>query len=206
MDRGSWTPAAGWGSWSPWMATTGHWMLSPSASSLPLLLSAAASGHTPWYTSARTLPASLWPDASTARAACAPILERATLLKLSLDDAAFLFESGIEPEQALERAASSGARYTVLTDGARGAWFKSPGGDDIDTFVPSFAVDAIEPTGAGDSFNAAIISCLIAQDWRALRRDNVRFAAAAGALATTRRGAIEALPVRNEIEVFLASR
>jgi fructokinase len=148
----------------------------------------------------------LWPDATAAREACAPILERATLLKLSLDDAAFLFGAGIEADHALFRAARSGAQFAVLTDGARGAWFTSAGIDGEDTFVPSFAVDAIEPTGAGDSFNAAIISCLIARQWTELRRNDIKFAAAAGALTTTRRGAIEALPTRAEIEAFLAAR
>jgi fructokinase len=74
------------------------------------------------------------------------------------------------------------------------------------SFVPAFAVDAVEPTGAGDAFTAAIIARLIARDWRGLDRDDVRFASAAGALTTTRRGAMEALPTRDEVGAFVGSR
>jgi sugar/nucleoside kinase (ribokinase family) len=71
-------------------------------------------------------------------------------------------------------------------------------------FVRSFKVAAVEPTGAGDAFGAAIVSRLIDRDWDGLSREDVLFASAAGALATTKPGAMEALPTRAEIEAFLA--
>jgi fructokinase len=150
----------------------------------------------------------LWSDAESARAACAPILERATLLKLSLDDARFLYDAAIDADKAVRRGSASGARFTVVTDGARGAWFTTGARSNLgkENFVPSFDVEAIEPTGAGDAFNAAILSCLIGRNWTDLRREDVVFAAAAGALTTTRRGAMEALPRLVEIEQFLAER
>jgi fructokinase len=149
----------------------------------------------------------LWPGVEEARAACAPILARATLLKLSLDDAKFLFGAEITIDEALQRGVETGARFVVLTDGARGAWFRSQdeGAAGPSTFVPAFSVDAIEPTGAGDAFNAAIVSRLILHDWQRLERDDVHFASAAGALTTTRRGAMEALPTRADIDQFLAT-
>lgn len=149
---------------------------------------------------------SIWPDAQAARDACAPILERATLLKMSLDDAKFLFDPAIEADEALAEACETGARFVVLTDGGRGAWFATR--DRVvppqERFVPAFRVDAIEPTGAGDAFNAGIISRLIANEWSDLTVADVQFASAAGALTTTRRGAIDSLPARAEIEAFLA--
>ncbi|MCC6791873.1 MAG: hypothetical protein IT336_09315 [Thermomicrobiales bacterium] len=150
----------------------------------------------------------LWPNVAAAQEACNPVLERATLLKLSLDDARFLFDPAIGPAEVMRRGETVGARFTVLTDGARGAWFHTAGNpfDEHESFVPSFAVDAIEPTGAGDAFNAAIIARLVANEWRSLDRDDVRFAAAAGAITTTRQGAMEALPTRQEIDRFLAAR
>lgn len=149
----------------------------------------------------------LWPSPDAAREACAPILARATLLKLSLDDAAFLFETGITPEAAIQRGLATGARFVVLTDGGRGAWFAAPdeGLSFAERYIPAFAVDAIEPTGAGDAFAGAVISRLIANDWASLNGDDVRFASAAGALTTTRRGAIEALPMRAEVDAFLSA-
>ena len=147
----------------------------------------------------------LWNSHAEARDACQPILERATLLKLSLDDAKVLFQEEIDAESALDAAVATGAKFTVLTDGGRGAWFATAGSPKSarECFVPAFSVTAVEPTGAGDSFNAAIISRLIARKWEGLLREDVVFAAASGALTTTRRGAIEALPTLAEIESFL---
>jgi fructokinase len=149
----------------------------------------------------------LWPDADTARQVCEPLLARSTLAKLSLDDARFLFavEDG---ESAMSRLESFGAPFTVLTDGARGAWFvhRERSLAAAPHFVPAFSVEAIEPTGAGDAFTAAVIARLIAHDWQEIHLDDIVFAAAAGALTTTRRGAIDSLPTTAEVEAFLAAR
>ena len=98
------------------------------------------------------------------------------------------------------------ARFVVITDGERGAWFIDRAATEALDFVPSFKVTAVEPTGAGDAFGAALVSRLIAREWGGLSADDVRFASAAGALATTKPGAMEALPTRAEIEAFLARR
>jgi fructokinase len=149
----------------------------------------------------------LWPDLGAARQACESLLAKSTLLKLSLDDARILF-SVHDADAAMTRLARYGAPFVVLTDGARGAWFarhgrtESPAG----RHVSAFAVDAVDPTGAGDAFTAAIVSRLIARDWRDLDQDDVVFASVAGALTTTRRGAIDALPTAAEIASFLEDR
>ncbi len=70
-------------------------------------------------------------------------------------------------------------------------------------FVPAFEIEAIEPTGAGDAFVAAIIARLMASHWEPLTVDDVRYASAAGALTTTREGAIDSLPSGAEIQEFL---
>jgi sugar/nucleoside kinase (ribokinase family) len=150
----------------------------------------------------------LWSDVHAAKTACAPILKRATLLKLSLDDASVLFEPGISPEEALARGAETGARFTVLTDGGRGAWFTTkdrPTTPD-EWKVDAFPVEVVDPTGAGDAFHAAIISRLIQRNWRELTREDVVFASAAGALTTTRSGAIGAMPTVAEIERFITEK
>jgi fructokinase len=149
----------------------------------------------------------LWPSVEMARAACEPLLRRATLLKFSLDDARFLLAAE-DAAAALAALVPYDAPFVVLTDGARGAWFASRGQlEPLDRrFVPAFAVDAVDPTGAGDAFTSALVARLIASGWRRLDRDDIVFAAAAGALTTTRRGAMEALPTATEVAVFLAAR
>ena len=142
---------------------------------------------------------SIWRSMDEARAACRPVLDQTTVLKLSVDDAQALF--GVDRPEEIARADVGSADQLLLTDGARGAWFAVRGGPL--GYVPAFAVDAVEPTGAGDAFTAGIIRRLIEKGWSALDRDDVRFAAAAGAITATRVGAMEALPYRHEIEEFL---
>ena len=171
----------------------------------------------------------LWPDLAVAREACAPILAHATLLKLSLDDARHLFGAADDPVTTVERLRStpdvvndeaglSGRspahhrRVVVLTDGDRGCWY-APRVDEAGSrsdvpvrYVRAFQVEAVEPTGAGDAFTAGLISRLISRGWSAPEEDDIRYAAAAGALATTRPGAMDGLPTAAELDAFLTGR
>ncbi|MGI9254988.1 MAG: PfkB family carbohydrate kinase, partial [Thermomicrobiales bacterium] len=125
----------------------------------------------------------LWREMSEFAPACQPVFDRATIVKLSLDDAAGLFQEDLGHSEAVRRTADLAPRASVvLTDGGRGAWFVPAGSAEV-VHVPPFAVNAIEPTGAGDAFTAALVRRLSAQNWRAPIVDDVRYAAAAGALA-----------------------
>jgi sugar/nucleoside kinase (ribokinase family) len=147
----------------------------------------------------------LWPDLATARPICEAIARQSRLVKLSLDDARGLFGPDTIPADAIRAAQALGSGWVVLTDGERGCWFATDSDTAIET-VPAYAVDAIEPTGAGDAFTAALIVRLIDSSWSPPTRDDIRFAAAAGALATTRRGAWEGLPDRVRLHEFLETR
>ena len=76
-------------------------------------------------------------------------------------------------------------------------------------FVPSCKLGGtIETTGAGDTFCASVlnfvlengIACLTSEDREAM----LRFANTAAYLVTTRKGAIRAMPERQEVEAILA--
>jgi fructokinase len=125
----------------------------------------------------------------------------AALLKFSMDDARYLFDSG-SPEAALDALTRFGGKHLVVTDGARGAWYLDPRSGVIE-FVPSFDVAAIDPTGAGDAFTAALLSRLLERRWMSIRLEDILYASAAGALTTTKRGGIDALPSAVEVEAFL---
>ncbi|MCA9876898.1 MAG: carbohydrate kinase [Thermomicrobiales bacterium] len=145
----------------------------------------------------------VWTNPADALPICERVIRSSTLVKLSLDDAIGLFGADISPEAACARVLALGTPSVVLTDGARGCWFASQPDGDVHV-VPAFAVDAVEPTGAGDAFAAGLIARLIASGWQPPRTDDVAFAAAAGALATTRHGAWEGLPDQARLEAFLA--
>lgn len=149
----------------------------------------------------------LWPDLGTAQVACRPILDRARLIKLSLDDARALFGDDAEPVATVERLRfGNESPIVVLTDGGRGCWYASGESDRPVVHLPAYPVEAIEPTGAGDAFTAALISRLMAKTWAPPDDADLRYAAAAGALATIRPGALDGLPTRTELDRFLASR
>jgi ribokinase len=64
---------------------------------------------------------------------------------------------------------------------------------------PALPVDPIDTTGAGDAFNGALGWALIDRSLP----DAIRWANAAGALTTTKRGAQPSLPTLGEVERFL---
>lgn len=106
-------------------------------------------------------------------------------------------ESG---KAAARRLVELGAPAAIVTMGAAGAaWARE---DETDGFQPPFKVEAVDSVAAGDCFNGALAVALLEdQDFAAA----VRFASAAGALATTRPGASAAAPTRREIETLLQS-
>jgi fructokinase len=145
----------------------------------------------------------VWSDPAEAVGLCESVASNSTIVKLSLDDAFGLFGAGVDSEAVCARILALGAPTVVLTDGARGCWFANATTDEIH-FIPAYRVEAIEPTGAGDAFAAAIIARAITSGWTPLQREDVLFASAAGALATTKRGAWDGLPTPDQLEAFLA--
>jgi ribokinase len=81
-------------------------------------------------------------------------------------------------------------RHAVVTLGSAGAVVAGPALAEAVT-VPGFSVDSVDSVGAGDAFVGALAVMLAAG---ADPESAVRAASAAGAAATTRRGAQEALP------------
>ena len=86
----------------------------------------------------------------------------------------------------------------ATTYGSKGATLQK-GGEQI-AKVPAPVVDAIDTTGAGDTFTAALTIALLENK---SPEDALRFACAAGAAATLKRGAQPSLPSRDEVRVLL---
>jgi fructokinase len=175
----------------------------PSAGAIERALEIAKSSNVPVVFDVNLRP-TVWADIAAAQHSCERTMRESTLVKLSLDDAIGLFGDGVSPDAALRRVIGLGPEFAVLTDGARGCWFVSKHSSDM-MFVESFPVDAIEPTGAGDAFTAGLIVRLFRSRWDSLDVEDVRFAAAAGALATTKRGAWEGLPTLRQLDAFIDS-
>lgn len=127
----------------------------------------------------------LW--SSDAREAIAEAAVLADIVKVSEEEMAFL-PPGLAP------------KLLLVTRGAKGCTWKTAkaAGE-----VGGFAVAAVDTTGAGDAFVAAMLAQILENgsvpEDAGTVSEFCRFANAAGALATTRRGAIPALPGRTAI-------
>ena len=92
----------------------------------------------------------------------------------------------------------------IITLGARGALVSVPGQGDI--HVAGLPVEAVDTTGAGDTFCGALVAELVrsesgSTDLAALGRC-AEFATAAAALCVQRPGAVPSIPTLNEIQAF----
>jgi len=106
---------------------------------------------------------------------------------------------GIRPtnEQDAAQAASilhsRGVKNVIIKMGAKGVYFDTA---DQKGFVKPFKVKSIDSVAAGDAFNAGLAVAI--SEGKSVQ-EAVRWGAAAGALATTKKGALPAMPYRSEL-------
>jgi fructokinase len=146
-----------------------------------------------------------WDDPQRAKIVILDVLKRADFIKMSDDEAEWLFDS-IDPEIISQELPHSQGIF--ITAGAKGCYYSL---DRQNGFVPAFDVDSIDTTGAGDSFVAACIHQLCEQGIESIKSRQavvkfVRYAAAAGAITTLHAGAIDAQPTDADIVKFLSEQ
>jgi ribokinase len=93
-----------------------------------------------------------------------------------------------------------GAQNVIVTLGVNGALIVNK---DITRHIPSFKVDVVDTTAAGDAFIGGFASAVLQN--KSLE-EAVRYGCACGALATTKFGAQPSLPTREEVERFMSLR
>ncbi|MGM7698271.1 ribokinase [Microbacterium sp. A84] len=114
--------------------------------------------------------------------------------------------SGIEvkdaatAEQAGRWFLAQGVGAAVITLAEQGSCVVTADGAEI---VPPLPVEAVDTTAAGDAY-AGYLGAALANG--ASLTDAVRLATAAGALTVTKQGASPSLPLRRDVDAFLASR
>jgi len=101
-----------------------------------------------------------------------------------------LLERGVRDVIVTLGAAGVSVTRSIRSLGGEGSWLQ-----------PAFAVDPIDTTGAGDAFCGALAARIAADD---NMRDAVKWATAAGALATTANGAVPSLPHASGTQQLLA--
>ena len=147
----------------------------------------------------------LWDSAAEAKDGILEGLKRADIVKLSDEELKFL--TGSTAAEGIRKDLwHDGLRLVVLSLGQAGCLAMTGHGEEA---VPSFPVQVVDTTGAGDGFVAGLLSGIVADD-AVLENDTeltalCRFANAVGALTTTARGAIPALPTRKQVDDLLAT-
>lgn len=143
-----------------------------------------------------------WPNPAIASGVIHDLLAQADFLKLSVQEAEWLFETHDPGEIARQLGTAKGV---LVTAGEQGCAYSLLGNQGQ---LPAFSVDTEDTTGAGDAFLAGFIHQLCHRGTACLHdptmvREIVTYAGAVGALTTTRAGAIAAQPSAKEVEAFL---
>jgi fructokinase len=162
---------------------------------------ARASGQLISYDPNLRMP--LWPSPEAAREGILLAWPLAQLIKVSEEELAFL--SG---QTDLRTGAYSlwhdNLQLLIVTEGKGGCTFFTK---QANAHVPSFEVAAVDTTGAGDAFVAGLLKGLLNQPETINNPDQLtaicRYANAVGALTTTQRGAIPAMPTDSQVADFL---
>ncbi|AWB42860.1 ribokinase [Paenibacillus sp. CAA11] len=140
----------------------------------------------------------------------AALLSTASAITPNRSELAVLSGCAAAEQAALGRAmaelAETAGAAVVTTLGAQGAAYVGAPEPDAPAGEPAIAaahrVRAVDTTGAGDCFSAALA---VALGEGAALADAVQFALAASALAVTKLGAQEGMPTRAEVEAFQAA-
>jgi 2-dehydro-3-deoxygluconokinase len=140
--------------------------------------------------------AALWP-AERARAVVLRSLELCDIALPNLAEGRMLTGAD-EPEDVLDALVRRGPSIVVLKMGEEGALLSHRG--ETSRIAP-YAVDAVDPSGAGDTFNGAFAARLLDGEKPA---QAARYAAVAAALTTTRAGAVLPIPSRATIDAVLS--
>jgi ribokinase len=127
-----------------------------------------------------------------ARAVPQEVIDNASYITPNEHEAEILFK-GMKPAEALRQYPNK----LFITEGSKGVRYFD-GNEEV--LVPTYKVDAIDTTGAGDTFNAAFAVALA--EGKSIQ-DSVRFANRAASLSVTKFGAQGGMPTRDEVEESL---
>lgn len=118
------------------------------------------------------------------------ILEKATYITPNEHECRIVLDDFISP---IEDLLAKYPNKLLMTEGSKGVRFHN--GTEI-VHVPSIAVDVVDTTGAGDTFNGALAVAL--SEGGTLQKA-IRFANVAGGLSVTKLGAQGGMPTRDRV-------
>jgi len=150
----------------------------------------------------------LWQDEATGLHAMHSLFEYADIVKVSEEELLLLFDTD-DYSLGAQKILDNGARLVLVTLGPKGVFYKNTASEGT---IPVPPVSVKDTTGAGDSFMGGLLYRLSRTPYpedpflrsRSELEGDILFANAVAALCVQKRGAIPAMPSRNEVEVFLS--
>jgi len=144
-----------------------------------------------------TLRVDVWDSVATLRKTYSRALKLSDIATFSREEAEFILGTS-ETEKAARRALRYGIGIVGIKLGDQGSFIMSR--DRRTVQASAFRVKTIDTTGAGDGWNAGLLVGLC-KGWNLEKC--VTVANAIGALVVTKRGAITAMPYKQELIEFL---
>jgi sugar/nucleoside kinase (ribokinase family) len=140
----------------------------------------------------------LWPDADEMRGMINTVAARATVVMPGLAEGRLLTGAS-DPGEIAEFYLRRGTPEVVIKLGAEGARGWTADGEPAHS--RAFPITPVDTVGAGDGFAAGYLAAFLGGGSLQQRLDQ---AAAVGALVTTRRGDLAAMPTRTDVDELLA--
>lgn len=142
----------------------------------------------------------LWPSAEVAKEQIMSIWDKADLIKLSDVELQFLTGRDNVDDDTAMSLWHPNLKLLIVTLGEKGCNYYTK---NFHGRVDGFQVTSVDMTGAGDSFVGSLL-CQVVEDDGVLDdesrlRDVLTFANACGAITTTKKGAIPALPTQLDV-------
>ena len=147
---------------------------------------------------------SLWASLDEMKQVVNRVVAMADVLKFSEEELTLLTDTTTLEQATQVITAQYPEKLIIITLGKDGAIYHLNGNSQV---VAGKALKPVDTTGAGDAFVSGLLAGLSqVENWKdeSVLVDVIRKANASGALATTAKGAMSALPNKAELEAFLA--
>lgn len=147
---------------------------------------------------------SLWKSIYEMKQVVNQAVALADVLKFSEEELTLLTDTTTLEAATAAITAQYPEKLIIITLGKDGAIYHLNGESKL---VAGKALKPVDTTGAGDAFVSGLLAGLSqSSDWKkeSVLVDIIRKANASGALATTQKGAMSALPSKEELETFLS--
>lgn len=155
--------------------------------------------------------ANLWSDKERALDELRSIFPHADIVKVSDEELKLLF-GDVTYEEGAAKITALGAKLVSVTLGSEGVYYRYENdGKIFEGREKSPKVNAVDTTGAGDSFGGGLLYRLTRKEnplelTHEELKESMKFACGVAALCVTKRGGLPALPVLSEVEKLLGEK